>query len=115
MCNELIDRAITEVTRRWAAEAATEVLVDELLQQICFSDSKQICHEIFDSDVTLRLQTLKDCQRKVEILTLGRVFRKWRAQFSSKALFFVLVFSFSVHIVPLHMAVCAKWTLYCFI
>lgn len=84
------------MTRRWAAEAATEVLVDELLQQICFSDSKQICHEIFESDVTLRLQTLKDCQRRVEILTLGRVFRKWRAQFSSKALFWFLVLVFTM-------------------
>lgn len=74
------------MTRRCALEAATEVLANELLQQICTSDSQQICHEVFERDVKLRLQTLKDCQRRVEIQTLGRVFRKWKAQFSSKVL-----------------------------
>src|SRR6218665_1474807 len=74
------------MTRRRAEDAALEVVADELLQQISASDSNLICHEVFESDVKLRLQTLNDCQRRVEILTLGRVFRKWRAQFSSKAL-----------------------------
>lgn len=79
-------RTITELTCKLAFNAATELLIEQLIQDVCTSDADCVCRGVFTTDVTERLEALAACQKSVERLHLGRAFRKWKAQFSGNGL-----------------------------